>query len=460
MRRIVLGLLFIAVIAMPTNAQTVTFWVGDMVQAPDGRTGKIETLCKGSNDCHDGASFDAASLNSEVIAKVRYGPGPAETKFYMVTTIKIVKAPRSGPVETLHVGDVVMVPKDGGQSWGWPQYRITSIKGEKASVTSVETGAKSEKLLENIIAVDTTEQKLTRAAFKDEARPYEITVRRFAHVYDPKLQDNTEPSDNPADLEKWRKDLDALNAICQKYPNLRNDPSNGYFTRPPKFEETDQCKMAAQSGTMIKKVKMLSISYGLEQDVRRWNLKIDTTMRAQSGNVEDDVQKLVYDRKAWEQKALERAIKAYAAAGEQIPRENLAPLYEKADELKAFIEKGAETRSWKQPEYTDAALQALAKSAYPANFPGAVVYKLGMTYATWKLENDTSLIGIGSDYKVYQTTLGISRFKRGLALVKMPNQPLCQIRDFTVYQKKAGGGYGASQVLKPLGDRGIFVKCP
>ena len=43
MRRIALGLLFIALMALAAIAQTVTFNEGDMVLAPDGRTGKIET---------------------------------------------------------------------------------------------------------------------------------------------------------------------------------------------------------------------------------------------------------------------------------------------------------------------------------------------------------------------------------------------------------------------------------
>ena len=116
MKNTILVLLFIAVMAMSAVAQTVTFNEGDMVLAPDGRTGKIETLCKGS-DCFPRTSIDPS--RSDVIAKVRYGPGPGETQFYMLTTLKIVKAPRSGPVETFHVGDLVMVPKDDCQSWGW-----------------------------------------------------------------------------------------------------------------------------------------------------------------------------------------------------------------------------------------------------------------------------------------------------------------------------------------------------
>ena len=444
MRRIVLGLLFIAVMELTAIAQTVTFRPGDMVQAPDGRTGKIESV-------------------SAEIAKVRYGPGPGETQFYMLTTLKIVKDPRSGPVETFHVGDLVMVPKDGCQSWGCPEYRIKSIKGEKASVISTLKGSwqEQEKPLESLTAAVTPEQKLTRAAFLDEAKPYDRTVKQFAHAYDPKFQDNTALNFELADLEKWRKDLEALNVICQKYPNLRNDPTSMAFS-PDRIDSfpTEWCKMGEQSGTLVKKMKMSDLSFRLEQDFSRWKLEIDQAMRNQSGNIEDDLQKLVYDRNAWEQKALERIRKTFAAAGEQIPRENLSPLYEKADELKAFIEKGAETRSWKQPEYTDAGLQAMAKGAYPSSFPGSVVYKIGMTFATWKLENDTSYVGSSADYNFYRTTIGISRYKRGLALVKMPNQPLCQIRDFTIYQKKAGGGYGASQVLRPLGDRGVFVKCP
>lgn len=65
-----------------------------------------------------------------------------------------------------------------------------------------------------------------------------------------------------------------------------------------------------------------------------------------------------------------------------------------------------------------------------------------------------------TDYKVYRTTKGAYRYKLGLALVKLPNQPFCQIRDFQVQQDKVGAGHAAARLHRPLGYTGIFVKCP
>jgi hypothetical protein len=83
-----------------------------------------------------------------------------------------------------------------------------------------------------------------------------------------------------------------------------------------------------------------------------------------------------------------------------------------------------------------------------------------MTFATWKAEDDTSLVSQGTDYKVYRTTKGAYRYKLGLALVKLPNQPYCQVRDFQFNQYKAGAGYGAAKLTEPIAYSGMFVKCP
>jgi len=82
-----------------------------------------------------------------------------------------------------------------------------------------------------------------------------------------------------------------------------------------------------------------------------------------------------------------------------------------------------------------------------------------MTYTTWKAFDDTSLVGQGTGYKVYRTEFDKNRYKNGKALVKLPNQPFCQIRNFSLQQTRTGAAYSAAKVAG-LGDKGIFVKCP
>jgi hypothetical protein len=168
---------------------------------------------------------------------------------------------------------------------------------------------------------------------------------------------------------------------------------------------------------------------------------------------------LIFNRAAWEQKNLQSLKANYAAAGARNPLEALKPLYQQADELRAKIERDAATRTWTQPAYKDAALEGMVRAAYPKEFPGVRVLKTGMTYATWKAYNDTSLVGSTSEYKIYRIDWDKYRQKDGLALVQMPGQQLCQIRNFTLEQVRNGASFGAAKLLG-VGRGGIFVKCP
>ena len=201
-------------------------------------------------------------------------------------------------------------------------------------------------------------------------------------------------------------------------------------------------------------------AHSVNQETQSWTNKINSTMRNPQGYVKDDMQMLVYDHAVWEKTSAGHTLKQYAASGETMPPDAFATLYKKADELKAQIERDAPTRNWTEPKYTDAALEAMVRKAYPMQFPGVKVYKTGMTFTTWKAMDDTSLVGSGTDYKLYRTTVGAYRYKLGLALVKLPNQPFCQIRDFQFTQQKAGAGYSAGKLSLPIGYTGIFVNCP
>jgi hypothetical protein len=424
------------------SAQTLIFKEGDTVQTPDGRTGKIE------------------SFKDQEMAKVRFGSGASETQYFMLKDLKVVKAPKTEPIETFRVGDLVKAPK-------FPEGRIISINGDKATIRfgngRYDTGVE---LLENLISPQAlaakTERenagKLVRAQFEDEAKPFLILVRTLAFAYNPKYRMEISFRDEPATYQKFSKELDALYAVCQKYPNLTN-PADA---RENNINQNmgDWCKMAEQRTAVIKRLKTAVGDQSANATINSWKLKIDEKLRNWNGYVKDDLQMLLYDRTAWEQKELASAAKKYADVGEKMPPDLLASLDEKVAELKAKIEEDAQTRHWTQPDYKDAAFEAIVRSAYPKQFPGVKVYKTGMTYATWKAEDDTSLVGSGTGYKVYRTTKDAYRFKLGLALVKLPNQPLCQIRDFEFHQDKTGAGYSAAKLYLPLGYTGIFVKCP
>lgn len=444
MKHTLLILLLLVFMAVPIVAQN-TFRVGDTVAVPDGRTGKIE------------------SFKDQDMAKVRFGPAASDTQYFILPDLKKAVDPSK---QIFRIGDIVMsasLPKGS-------QGRIEAINGNSAHIRFGPGKYNTvDDLLENLkspaaaaldreAAQQELRQKPIRAQFEDEARPFTGAVTTLAHAYDPKFRTDASFTDKPATYEKWRTDLEALDALCQKYPNLTNRP--GADADNIRQNPADWCKLASQRTDVIKRMKMTVGGTLPGSSVQSWTNKINSAMRNRNGYVKDDLQMLLYDRAAWEQKEFPNIRKQYADAGEPMPPNLFAALDEKVNEFKAQIERDAPTRSWTQPPYTDAALEGMARRAYPSQTPGVKVFKTGMTFTTWKAMDDTSLVGSGSDYKLYRTTKDAYRYKLGLALVKLPNQPFCQIRDFQVQQDKAGAGYSAARLHLPLGYSGIFVKCP
>ncbi|MEQ1641871.1 MAG: hypothetical protein ABL959_00335 [Pyrinomonadaceae bacterium] len=312
--------------------------------------------------------------------------------------------------------------------------------------------------LERSSQQDEIKQKPIRAQFEGEARPFAITVKTLGHAYDPRFrQEAGGISDKPATYEKWMRDLESLNTICQKYPNLTNRP--GADAENISQNLGDWCKLADQRTAVVSRMKMMVGGIQAGNEIGRWKLHLDTALRNPTGRVNDDVQTLLYDRAAWEQKELQTAGKKFTDVGETMPPSVMAPLNAKVNELKARIDTEAPTRNWTEPPYSDAALEAMVKKAYPGQFPGVKVLKTGMTYTTWKAFDDTSLVRQGTDYKVYRIEQDKNRYKNGRALVKIPNQPFCQMRDFSIQQTRTGASYSAAKIFN-LGTSGIFVKCP
>ena len=77
--------------------------------------------------------------------------------------------------------------------------------------------------------------------------------------------------------------------------------------------------------------------------------------------------------------------------------------------------------------------------------------KIGLDYTTWKKRESRTYVGSDSTFAYYKVTY--NTYKRGVALVKIQNQPFCQAREWIV------GRGGSGIVLVSLGGSGIFMKC-
>ncbi len=390
------------------------------------------------------------------MAKVKFGAN--ETKYFMLTDLKKAADP-SKP--TFRVGDRVF--KDGKpgvietiEKNGF-KVRFGAGKYDWSYATADNLMTPQQAAEEQERAQQEKIQKPLRAQFMDEAQAFSAPVYKLAPIFDPKYQYiGTGITQENKTYEAWRKDLESLDAVCRKYPNMTNPVMDSIYQGDVKFFPADWCKIAAQRSEIFQKTKRTVGDKFAETEIHSWKLKINEAMDDPNGNVTDEVQTLLYDRAAWDQKHLAAMNKHYLDAGGVSP-ELFKPLDEKVAELKAKIEQDALNRSWTQPNYKDAALEALGRREVPTDFPGAKVFKTGMTYTTWEVRDTTTYVGSDSKFRFYRITPGAYRYKRGLVLVQLPNRPFCQIREFQITQYKAGAGYGAAKASGSLA--GIFVKC-
>ncbi len=435
-RKFMFAFLLTLVLSVFAAAQNIDFRIGDTVKMPNGKTGVIE------------------SLEGEV-AKIKTGN---ELDFVAVQDLKKVE---TVPTRTFRVGDQV-VSSNSGQA-GVIESLSPDGKGAKVRYGNGKYDFKWEAFV-NLKTPgegqrDAEQEKMAKV-FRVETRPYLGSVRMLQQFYDPKAMDMKGTGIDEEGRKKAAVELAELDRICRtKYPNIENEkPINPAAEVLLDSRFADQCGIARMRETILKKAKARFLALDTEQEIDRWTLNINHTTINGGGYVDDDLQMLVYDRAAWEKKKAEYIRKKYAASGETMPPDAFAALYKKADEFKAQIESDAATRSWTQLKLTDAALEALGRKQFSAELPGAKVFKTGMTYATWEVRDRTTYVGSDSKFRYYRIAEGAYRYKRGLALVQMPNRPFCQIREFQVTQQKAGAGYGATTA--GVASTGIFVKCP
>lgn len=452
MKYALLVLIFMMFFTLDSLAQTKGFMEGDRVTAPDGRSGMIE------------------SLKMPDMAKVKFDDGT--TGFYVRSDLKKIEASKpqsANPPENFRVGDTVINPsmnesfkRDG---------KIESISGETATVRTGPYKYDYYKAnLKDLMSVEAWQRrqnsdknaKLERAAFDDETKAFHNTIYGLAQIYNPKFNRmNTRIPQQTDEIEKMKNDLEAVAAVCQKYPNLTNEVSDDdpLYGADIRMFPAVWCEMADGREALMKKMLLTGSGIRAQDNIGIWENAIREARRNRDGYVKDELQTLIFARAAFQQKQLKGVQASYAKAGEKIPAEILAPIFKQADELKEKIERDAATRSWTQPAYKDAALEGLVKAAYLKDFPGVRIFKTGMTYATWKAYDDTSLVRADTDVKIYKYERDKYRRKDGLILVQLPGQPLCQIRNFTLEQTRTGASFGAARAVGTA-KGGIFVRCP
>jgi hypothetical protein len=119
--------------------------------------------------------------------------------------------------------------------------------------------------------------------------------------------------------------------------------------------------------------------------------------------------------------------KLYAAEGKTMPADRLKPVEDKIAELNSAIEANAPRWHFPSGKPHDAAIEARARAAIKAKFPGATILKTALD---------------GTDWKILKNDLGLPRYRtRGvLVLLKIPGQKWPWLVLGSYDQSYAGGG--------------------
>jgi len=450
MKNTILFILFFALFTMTTSAQE-SFRVDDAVQTPDGRAGKIESF-KPMSD----------------LVKVKLVDGT--TKFYVLSDLKKVEVPKpqnTNPTETFRVGDIVVTPGNPNR-----QLKIESISGDSAVVRyGVGRYNVFTEKLSGLISLQTWERrqntekeaKLERAGFEDEAQPFTKTIQMIAPSFNPKIVRASGSGFNPtpATYEAWRKDLEALAVICQKYPNLTNQPfaDEPTYASSISYRQADWCEMARQRDTLIKGFLKDVGSDQAKYAVNSVQHLLNEAERNPDGYIGDELQIVLFDRAAWSKKNLQSYKTQFGLTDAEIETKVFTPVAGKIGELEAKIESDSSNPAPPLPKFSEPALAATVKRTFATGYPGGQVLKIGLDSANWSVRDGKENIGSNSNGTQYYLRIkGAYRIRTGRAIVRLPNQPSCQIRYIELTQTKKGAGFEAAWAM--VEKRGKYVKCP
>jgi hypothetical protein len=287
-----------------------------------------------------------------------------------------------------------------------------------------------------------------RWAFRDDAlNKYYRTVAQFAHAYNDQYISGGSPN-TPAEWQKAMNDLAELDTLCKsKYPGITDSLiylREGIID----YRYAQWCDIAAKRLTLEPKARFNLAAYMASvpgaDDLKR-------ALEYEDNRVVDDIQLLIYEPEKWKAKHSVEMKAHFAKYGAEMPANFFDETIKKGAELKAKIEQGAPGRSFRTSANRDAAVDSFIKGKFRAEYPGSQILASRLDYPNWVKRESLSLVGSGTGYKVYKVEYNF--YKRGWVLMKMPNRPYCQAREWIV-------GRGAKGLVAvSTSSQGTFMKC-
>ncbi|MDM7922694.1 MAG: hypothetical protein QUS14_10380 [Pyrinomonadaceae bacterium] len=292
-------------------------------------------------------------------------------------------------------------------------------------------------------------QEAMRREFVNEFGKYRTSVYSLMQMHDPKLHvGNTSygPPTAKADWDKTMLELGEMDAACRsKYAGMTDDPSRISWGDLNNLPAT-WCTIAARRYEYAQKGRLASVNRQARNITDQISKELDIVERDSEDRISMISQLMFWDTDKWKAEMFTKLQPAFAASNATIPDDYLDTYIARAMELRKRREAAGATRSFTPPPNRDAAIEQWVRAQYQKSIPGIQILKIGSQYADWRVF--TNNIGIPT-----------SRTKRGWALVKVPNRPMCQGREWIVKQDYAGGGRYSASKVDSLGYTGILMKC-
>ena len=289
-------------------------------------------------------------------------------------------------------------------------------------------------------------------AFRAEALDkYIRDLRVIAAAYD---NDQYPSGGAPTTAAGWQElttRLGELDRLCKtKYPGVTNTGTAWLLHQGNlDYKYADWCKMAARRDDLGQATRVATAAHMATvpgaDDLKR-------ALEYEDNRVVDDIQLLMYEPDKWKAQNSAKMKPHFATYGVEMPANFFDDMLVKAAELKAKIDQGTTGRSFKTSATRDAAVESFIKGKFVAEYSGSQVLSSRVDYPNWVKRESLSLVGSGTGYKLYKVEYNF--YKRGWVLMKMPNRPYCQAREWIV-------GRGAKGLVAvSTSSQGTFMKCP
>ena len=379
-------------------------------------------------------------------------------KYFMSVVLIVMAVVVLNAQDSLKAGDTAEY-RCNRDSSGWCRGRVEPISGGSINIRWGNMRDQVSMVSSGDVRVPPKPDTPAATAFKDafaaEGGTFQrIALRIFAHYYAPnEFSWAGGTPTTPAGWQELMSHMASVDALCKgKYRGMTNRSPSAAWPGPRKGDLDarfgEWCTIADKRLAYEPRVRADAAS---SMAIRPGEDDLKRSLEYQDNRALDDTQWLMYEPEKWKVQQSGKLEAHFATYGVVMPPTFFDKMIEKSAELKAKIEQGAPGRSFETSATKDAAVETFIKGKFIAEYPGSQILKASHSYPNWAKREGLSLVGSGTGYKLYKVEYNF--YKRGWVLMKMPNRPFCQAREWVV-------GRGAKGLVAvSTSSQGTFMSC-